>query len=40
LTTAKREDGTLTQHLWERHWDKVQDRSIELNVLHLFDIYF
>ena len=37
---CKEEDGTLTQHLWERHWDKVQGRSIESNVLHLFDIYF
>jgi hypothetical protein len=37
---CKEEDGTLTQHLWERHWDKVQGTSIKLNVLHLFDIYF
>ncbi len=23
---CKGEDGTLTQHLWERHWDKAQGR--------------
>ncbi|EFX62350.1 hypothetical protein DAPPUDRAFT_337079, partial [Daphnia pulex] len=27
---CKEEDGTLTQHLWERHWDKVQGKRIKL----------
>ena len=38
---SKGEDGTLTQHLWERHWDKVQGKIIyrikcTSAILHLF----